>query len=61
MIRRAGCLAPIAFVFVMGCLFLIGGLVGESQQAVRAGGGMLAAAVLLLVLGWWLRRSGWWA
>jgi hypothetical protein len=61
MIHRPGCLAPIAFVFVMGCMFLLGGLVAVSPESVRAGIGMLVAAVLLLLLGWWLRRRGWWA
>jgi hypothetical protein len=61
MIQRPGCLAPIALVFVTGCLLLIVGLMAESDRLIGAGAGFLVGTVVLLVLGWWLRKQGWWA
>jgi hypothetical protein len=60
MLQRPGCLAPIALVFVTGCLLVVGGLMAESRQLVRAGLGCLAATVALSALGWWARQAGWW-
>jgi hypothetical protein len=60
MLQRPGCLTPIAFGFVVGCLLVACGLAAESARAVRAGAGFLVASVALLGVGLWLRQRGWW-
>jgi hypothetical protein len=60
MLRRPGCLTPIVFVFVAGCLLVAGGLAADSTQSVRAGVVCLLVGVALSVLGWWMRKHGWW-
>jgi hypothetical protein len=60
MLKRPGCLAPIALVFVVGCLLIVGGLLGESPPTIRSGVGFLVAAAVLLAVGWWLRQRGRW-
>jgi hypothetical protein len=48
-------------MFVVGCLLVFGGLMGESPRTVRAGVGCLVATAVLLGVGWWLNKHGWWA
>ena len=61
MLQQPGCLGPISLMFVVGCLLVFGGLMGESPRTVRAGVGCLVATAVLLGVGWWLNKHGWWA
>ena len=61
MLQRPGCLAPISLVFVVGCLLVFGGLMGENPRTVQAGVGCLLATAVLLGVAWELRKHGWWA